>query len=57
MFNVGLLVLNISSHMWRTNCQTRGLIIPDDVKEITCSNTILKIEHPTQNQLAMGGEA
>ena len=40
----------------KTN-QTRGLIILGDMEEITCSDTILKMKHPTQNQLAMGGEA
>jgi hypothetical protein len=37
--------------------QTSGLIILDDVEEITCPDIILNLEHPTQNQLAMGGEA
>ena len=37
--------------------QIRELIILCDVEEKTCSDTILKMKHPTQNQLAMGGEA
>ena len=28
-----------------------------DVEEITYSDIILNLEHPTQNQLAMGGKA
>ena len=41
--------------MGETN-QTRGLIILDDIEEITYSNTILKMKHLMQSQMTMDEE-
>jgi hypothetical protein len=48
-------ILNTPPHMWRDQPNT-WIVILGDMEEITCFDIILKIEHPIQNQFALGGE-